>query len=59
MLYRLTIAQCFIVGGAMLAVLGLILFWSLPVKQSFPPFLLTALLSIGYGAYEMLRGDRP
>jgi hypothetical protein len=55
MLARLTFAHCLIIGGAVLGVAGLILFWTLPIAQSVPPFLITALLAIGCGIYELKR----
>ena len=43
------IARSFFMGGGILAVLGFILWFALPIKSTFPPFLLTALLAMIYG----------
>ena len=59
MLTRLTFAHCLIMGGSVLGVIGLILFWALPIPQGFPPFLVTALLAIGCGAFDLHRTRRP
>jgi hypothetical protein len=55
MLARLTFAHCLVIGGAVLGVLGLILFWALPIAESLPPFLITALLAIGCGVFDLRR----
>jgi hypothetical protein len=51
-------AQYLLVGGAVLLAIGLGLWWVLPVPMTFPPFLLTALLALGYGGYEWRRDRR-
>jgi len=43
------IARWFLIGGGILAFLGLILWVTLPIRLSLPPFLLTALLAVIYG----------
>ena len=43
-------AQLFLMGGGALAVIGLILWFALPIPSMFPPYLATALLALGYGA---------
>jgi len=35
----------------LLAVIGLILWFTLPIPLRFPPYLGTALLALGYGAF--------
>jgi len=50
------IARLFLIGGGVLAVTGLILWLALPLKLSFPPFLITALLSMAYGIFCLERG---
>ena len=35
--------------GAALAILGLILWYTLPIPSMFPPYLVTAALALGYG----------
>lgn len=37
-------------GGMLLAIFSLIFWFTLPVSSTFPPFLVTALLMLGYGA---------
>jgi len=47
----LFIARLFLIGGALLAVAGLVLWFVLRIPAMFPPYLITALLAAGYGAY--------
>ncbi len=49
MVERSFLARWFLGGGATLAVLGLILWKTLPVPLTFPPYLATALLALIYG----------
>ena len=51
-------ARWFLIGGGALAVISLVLWWELPIAMSFPPYLMTALLALGYGAF-CLRSNRP
>ena len=51
-------ARWFLIGGAALAVIGLVLWRVLPVTMEFPPYLVTAALALGYGAF-CLGGGRP
>ena len=53
---RLFMARMFFLGGAVLAVIGFILWFVLPIRLSFPPFLLTALLAVVYGVVCLERG---
>jgi hypothetical protein len=46
----LSMARWFLIGGALLAVIGLVLWFVLPFSSTFPPYLPTALLALGYGA---------
>ncbi len=55
MLQRLTPAHFFLMGGVVLAVIGLILWWVLPIQSSVPPFLFTGVLAILYGGYDFWR----
>jgi uncharacterized membrane protein len=48
---HLFLARCFLIGGAVLAIAGLILWFALPISTMFPPFLATGVLALGYGAY--------
>jgi hypothetical protein len=43
-------ARLFLMGGGLLAVIGLILWFALPIPSRFPPYLATALAALGYGA---------
>jgi hypothetical protein len=47
-------ARCLLAGGGALAVFGLILWRALPIASPFPPFVVTAVLLLAYGAYEMI-----
>jgi hypothetical protein len=49
-------ARCFLTGGAALAVIGLVLWRTLPVSLGFPPYLATAAFALGYGAFCLVRG---
>lgn len=46
---------CWIVG-LVLAVLGLVLWYVLPIRPMLPPYLATALLAMAYGEYCRRRG---
>ena len=48
---RLFIARLFLLCGGVLAIAGLVLGHVLPIPDLFPPYLVTALLALGYGAY--------
>jgi hypothetical protein len=56
-------ARYLLIGAAVLAVIGLVLWRVLPVPMPVPPFVFTALLAAGYGGYEWWRirsrGGRP
>ena len=45
-------------GGA-LFLLGLILWWLLPIHFTLPPYLFSPMLAIGYGIYCWRRAQRP
>ena len=45
------IARWFLLGGAFLAVAGMVLWFALPIRSMFPPYLVTALLALGYGEF--------
>jgi len=53
-----TMAHWFLLGGGALALLGLILWVALPVRSTLPPYLITALLALGYGLFCLTR-NRP
>lgn len=57
-------ARWFLIGGAVLAVIGLVLWRALAMALEFPPYLATAALALGYGAFCLGRdgpgdGNRP
>jgi len=52
------VVRLFLMGGGALALLGFILWFVLPVRLSFPPFLLTALLAMAYGLACRKRGSK-
>jgi hypothetical protein len=51
MLAGFSIARCFLLAGAALAVTGLLLWLWLPVRLVLPPYFFTPLLALGYGFY--------
>ena len=51
-------ARWLLIGGAAQALISLILWWALPVRMSFPPYLVTAFLIVAYGA-ACLKAKRP
>jgi 4-hydroxybenzoate polyprenyltransferase len=55
MLAHPSLGKFLLIGGALLALLGLILWWQLPIPNAFPPYLFTALLAAAYGGYEIWR----
>jgi uncharacterized membrane protein len=50
-------ARLFLIGGGLLAVIGLILWFVLPIASMFPPYAVTALLALGYGGACWWRGS--
>ena len=48
---RPLIARWFLWGGGLLAIVGLILWITLPIRGTFPPYLVTALLAMAYGEF--------
>lgn len=46
-----SIARCFLIAGAALAIVGLLLWALLPIHLTLPPYLFTPLLALGYGFY--------
>jgi hypothetical protein len=47
----LKIARFFLIAGGTLLVAGLLLWALLPIHFTLPPYLLTPLLALGYGAW--------
>ena len=45
------LARWFLIGGAVLAVISVVLWLALPIPMSFPPYLATAVLAVAYGGY--------
>jgi hypothetical protein len=56
---RLFMARLFLMGGAFLAVIGLVLRFVVPIPSMFPPYLVTGLLAVGYGAACWWRSRSP
>ena len=52
-------ARWFLIGGGALAVIGLVLWRTLPITLEFPPYLATAALAVGYGAFCLRRSRSP
>jgi hypothetical protein len=52
------LARWFLLGGATLALVGLILWFVLPIRQGMPPYLPTALLALGYGTACLITSRR-
>jgi hypothetical protein len=55
----LWIARFFSFAGGALFLLGLILWWLLPIHFTLPPYLFSPILAIGYGTYCWKRAERP
>ncbi len=51
MLAGFTLARSFLVAGATLAVVSLLLWALLPVHLALPPYFFTPLLAFGYGLF--------
>ncbi|MCE0498051.1 MAG: hypothetical protein LV481_08920 [Methylacidiphilales bacterium] len=51
-------AHWFLLGGGALAFLGLILWATLPVKSTLPPYFITPLLAFGYGLFCLMRSHQ-
>ena len=45
---RLFMARLFLMGARLLAVISLILWLAAPIPLMFPPYLVTALIALGY-----------
>ena len=56
---HLLVARWFLMSGGLLAVIGLALWFTLPIPLAFPPYLVTALLALGYGVACRGRGRFP
>lgn len=50
MLERVFITRLFLTTGGLLALVGLVLWFALPIPSVLPPYLFTALVALGYGA---------
>jgi hypothetical protein len=55
---RLFMARLFLIGGGVLAAVGLILWLALPIQQGVSPYFATAILSLAYGAGCIAHGYR-
>jgi hypothetical protein len=53
------IARLFLISGAVLAIVGMILWFTLPIPAMFPPYLVTALLALVYGVVWNCRRGAP
>jgi len=51
-------ARWLLIGGAAQALISLVLWLALPIRMSFPPYLLTAFLIVAYGA-ACVKSKRP
>lgn len=56
---RLFMTRLFLISGGLLAAVGLMLWFALPIASMFPPYLITALLALGYGGYCLWWGRVP
>ncbi len=56
---RVFIARLFLISGVVLAILGLVLRFTLPIPSMFPPYLVTAALALGYGVFCRTWRPRP
>jgi hypothetical protein len=55
----LFIARLFWIVGGVLAVLGAVLWFSVPIRPMFPPYIATAGAALGYSAWCRHRGRAP
>ena len=55
----LFIARLFWIVGAVLAVSGAVLWFTVPIRPMFPPYVVTAFVAIGYSAWCRFRASRP
>ncbi len=46
---RTVLARWLLIGGAVLLVMSLVLWFTLPIRMNVPPYLTTALLALAYG----------
>jgi hypothetical protein len=53
------LARFFWLVGGVLAVLGAVLWFTVPIRPMFPPYLATALLALGYSAWCHSRAAHP
>ena len=53
---QIFLARLFLISGLVLALLGLVLWFILPITSIFPPYIVTAFIALGYGGYCLLRG---
>ena len=53
------ITRLFLMTGGLSAVIGLLLWFTLPIPSMFPPYLVTAFLALGYGVYCLVKGRVP
>jgi len=51
--------KLFLLGGGFLAVISLVLWFVLGIPSMFPPYLVTALLALGYAALWRREGRLP
>jgi hypothetical protein len=56
---RLFLARMFLISGVLLVAVSLVLWFVLPIPMMFPPYLATALLALGYGAFCLRDNRRP
>jgi hypothetical protein len=55
----LFMARLFWIVGAVLAVLGAVLWFTVPIRPMFPPYVVTALAALLYSAWCRARASRP
>jgi hypothetical protein len=54
----LFMARLFWIVGGVLAVLGAVLWFTVPIRPMFPPYVVTALAALAYSAWCRLRASR-
>ena len=54
----LFIARLFWIVGGVLALLGAVLWFTVPIRPMFPPYVVTALVALGYSAWVRRRTSR-
>lgn len=52
-------ARLFWIVGGVLAALGALLWFTVPIRPMFPPYVVTALVALAYSVWCRFRASRP